>query len=71
MLDRQRGKIIFECDVCGGVFEPDTSDFAEAIAALRNENWKTKKVGDDWCHSCPNCGDPGERAPLAKSGRKL
>lgn len=71
MLDRQRGKIIFECDVCGAVFEPDTGDFTTAIAALRNEDWKAKRTGDVWRHSCPDCGVSGERAPLARNGRML
>lgn len=71
MLDRQCGKIIFECDVCGDVFEPGTGNFREALVSLQNESWKARKVGDVWNHSCSKCGVPGERAPLAKTGRMI
>ena len=71
MMDRQRGQFIFECDVCGDVLETDTSNFNEARATLDRENWKARKIGADWCHSCEKCGVPGERAPLARTGRML
>ena len=30
MLDRQHGKIVFECDSCNEVLETETRDFDEA-----------------------------------------
>jgi predicted RNA-binding Zn-ribbon protein involved in translation (DUF1610 family) len=69
MLDRQHGKIIFECDVCGDTLESDTRDFNEALLTLKNESWSARKIGSDWVHSCPECGVPGERAPLARNAR--
>ena len=71
MLDRQLGEYIFECDVCGDVLNTDDRDFNAARDALTNSGWKARKIGSDWCHSCPACGVPGERAPLAKSARLL
>ncbi|MGA7072111.1 hypothetical protein [Bradyrhizobium sp.] len=71
MLDRQRGKIIFECDVCGDTLDTETGDFNEARALLEREEWKARKMGSDWLHSCSKCGVPSERAPLAKASRLL
>jgi predicted RNA-binding Zn-ribbon protein involved in translation (DUF1610 family) len=71
MLDRQRGNIVFECDVCGETLDSDTRDFGEAIRALKNESWKARKIGVDWVHACPGCGEAGERAPLARNARML
>jgi hypothetical protein len=71
MLDRQHGKIVFECDVCGQTLEPDTRDFGEALRTLKNESWSARKIGMDWVHACPDCGEAGERAPLARNARRL
>ena len=71
MLDRQHGKICFECDVCGDTLDSYTRDFNEALRTLNNESWKARKIGVDWVHSCPECGVPGERAPLARNARML
>jgi hypothetical protein len=71
MMDRQHGMIIFECDVCGDTLETGERDFNEAKAIQDREGWKARKIGSDWCHSCPDCGVPGERAPLAKNARLL
>lgn len=71
MLDRQHGKIKFECDTCGDVLDTDERDFNAARQVLTNASWKARKIGADWHHSCPECGEPGERAPLARSARML
>lgn len=56
MLDRQHGDVIFECDGgCGEVLETGTSNFDAARNALRRENWKTRKIGEEWTHLCPGC----------------
>ena len=56
MLDRQRGHIIFECDVCGDTLETDMRDFTEARTAFNNEGWRSRKLGADWIHYCAECG---------------
>lgn len=57
MIDRQHGKLIFECDSCPETFEPETRDFDEAWSAAKAEGWTARKLGKDWLHGCPACGD--------------
>jgi hypothetical protein len=57
MIDRQHGKLLFECDSCGEVFDGESGEFSEVWAAAKRDGWRTRKMGDeDWVHSCPNCG---------------
>jgi Fe2+ or Zn2+ uptake regulation protein len=55
MLDRQHGKIVFECDSCNEVLETETSDFDDALSILKREEWKAEKIGGVWIHACPEC----------------
>lgn len=59
MLDRQSGKIVFECDGCEETLDTETSDFSEARATLQGENWRTVNEGHEtkpvWSHYCPRC----------------
>jgi hypothetical protein len=55
MLDRQHGKIVFECDSCNEVLETETSDFVEALTILKREEWDARKIGAQWIHTCPEC----------------
>jgi hypothetical protein len=55
MLDRQYGKIAFECDSCNEVLKTETRDFDDARAMMQREEWKAQKIGDVWIHACPNC----------------
>lgn len=55
MIDRQDGKILFECDQCDEVWDSGTSDFQEAWAAAKREGWRTRKIGTEWVHACPSC----------------
>lgn len=71
MMDRQHGCISFECDVCGDVLDTEEREFSDAKAMLDREGWKARKIGSDWVHSCTQCSVPGERAPLARSSRRL
>lgn len=71
MLDKQRGKFIVECDVCGDVLDTEESDFNAARDVMTNNGWKARKFGADWNHSCAGCGVPGERPRLARNGRML
>jgi len=57
MLDRQRGKIVFECDKCAEVLITDTADFYEARQMLTDDGWKSRKAGADWLHYCATCGE--------------
>lgn len=69
MMDRQHGQIVFECDVCGSTLETEELYFNAAKLILDREGWKARRIGEDWLHSCPNCGVPGERPPLARNSR--
>jgi hypothetical protein len=61
MMTRIHGKINFECDGCGDVLYSDTTDFDEALAMLRREEWESQKeqtmMGDEWRHYCDACCD--------------
>lgn len=59
MLDRQHGKILFECDGCGEVLQTDTGDFTAALALMKSDGWSNRRLGRgevaDWNHYCPKC----------------
>lgn len=56
MIDRQSRKIVFECDMCPETFSGAEGDeFAEAWAAAKRADWRTKKIADEWLHACPTC----------------
>ena len=57
MMDRQSGKIVWECDSCNETFDSDEGeDFSTAWARAKCDGWKTKKIGSEWVHGCPRCG---------------
>lgn len=58
MIDRQHGKLIFECDSCPEMFDADTDDFSDAWAAARREGWYSRKIANEWLHGCGKCGVP-------------
>lgn len=56
MLDRQKGRFVFECDRCDEVLETDTSDFQLARDTMKAEGWRSRKnKKDEWDHFCPKC----------------
>lgn len=56
MIDRQHGKIIIECDSCGEIFEGrDDAEFAQVWSAAKRDGWRSRKIGNDYVHGCPNC----------------
>ena len=57
MIDRQGGKLIFECDSCDATEEfGDDENFSECWSRLKRDGWRTRKIGDEWVHGCPSCG---------------
>lgn len=56
-MDRQHGKVVFECDSCDEVLETGVRDFQVAWAMASDEGWTSRKHGDVWLHGCPNCGE--------------
>lgn len=57
MIDRQYGKVTFECDSCGELLETDESDWTDAQAHFRSAGWLAQKVGQEWLHTCDTCKD--------------
>jgi hypothetical protein len=55
MLDRQYGKIVFECDSCQEILKTETRVFDDARAIMQSKEWKAQKIGDVWIHACPEC----------------
>lgn len=64
MLDRQYGKLVYECDSCGDTLETEAREFPEADEIRRSNDWKVRKIGRDWIHGCPKCGVPREGSML-------
>jgi hypothetical protein len=58
MIDRQSGKILFECDSYDAVCDTETDDFSEALAMIKRDDWKVRKVAGEWLHGCAKCGVP-------------
>ena len=59
MIDRQNGGIIHvECDSCPEVLDTETKDFNEARDVMKREDWKVRKIANEWLHGCPKCGVP-------------
>lgn len=52
MIDRQRGKIVFECDSCSNVLDTGESDFDQANAMRREEGWLASVQHGEWSHYC-------------------
>lgn len=44
-----------ECDVCGDILETDESDFLDAVATVRQNDWVARRCDGVWTHTCPSC----------------
>lgn len=66
MKTRIHGKHVFECDACGDSLETDTSDWREALQAMRDTDWQARQIGSDWIHTCNACKEPREREGRAR-----
>lgn len=59
MIDRQNGGFIFvECDSCDAVLDTGTKDFDEAREVMKRQEWKVRKIANEWIHGCSRCGVP-------------
>jgi DnaJ domain len=56
-IHRDHGNVVFECDGCDDTFTIDDPDFALSWTAAKRDNWITRKIGPEWHHYCPNCGE--------------
>lgn len=71
MLDRQHGRLVFECDACGQTLDTETREFNEALRMMRDASWRAQQVGGDWVHTCAGCADPNERNTRARRGGRI
>ncbi len=55
MIDRQHGKIVIECDACDTVYEGGSDEWAPVWISAKREGWKTRQIGSEWVHTCPDC----------------
>ena len=55
MLDRQYGKIVFECNSCNDVLKTEARDFDDALLIMKGKEWKAQKIGAVWRHACDKC----------------
>lgn len=58
MIDRQKGRLLIECDSCPEVLDTETNDFNEAREMMKREGWKVRKIANEWLHGCAKCGVP-------------
>jgi Fe2+ or Zn2+ uptake regulation protein len=43
------------CDNCGYEHDDEFDDFDDAVAAKREDGWKSRKVNGEWEDWCPDC----------------
>ncbi|KRQ86029.1 hypothetical protein ABG79_02161 [Caloramator mitchellensis] len=53
MIDKQYGKHILVCNMCGEEYEFDSYD--EAIKYMRENGWRSKNYGGEWEDICDIC----------------
>lgn len=59
MIDHQHGRILIECDSCDEVFTGGQGvEWEETWPAAKRDGWRTRKIAEEWLHSCPNCKVP-------------
>lgn len=44
--------IKFECDVCSDIFDPETTDFSDAVVDLVLAGWRYKRINGVNRHLC-------------------
>lgn len=57
MIDRQHNEIVYECDACDETLETGESEWSDAKRDFDRAGWRAEKVGQDWTHLCPQCGE--------------
>jgi len=52
MIDRKNNKIVFGCDACGRLCEPDSNDWMEIWPQANRGGWRARKIGNGWYQFC-------------------
>lgn len=55
MIHRTKGEISFECDSCGDLLETYEDSWNVAWNMAKRDDWKSRKIFDEWKHFCPKC----------------
>lgn len=59
MIDRQHDRVLIACDSCDEVFEGEPDDeFSDVWGSAKRIGWRTRKIANEWLHSCPTCKPP-------------
>jgi len=58
--NRKTRLIKFECDCCSDIFDPETTNFEDAVTALNEAGWGYRKKDSVYLHVCddPSCEFP-------------
>lgn len=51
-ITRDGGDIVFHCEDCSEYFETETSDFRDAVDAVKGAGWLIIRTSE-WEHRCP------------------
>jgi hypothetical protein len=43
------------CDYCSYCIDGIYEEWADIIARMRSEGWRTRKINSEWRHKCPTC----------------
>jgi hypothetical protein len=49
------GEFVVTCDKCGDEEFLDTESFHNAVEMLKQQGFRSIKIGDNWEHRCPCC----------------
>lgn len=55
MIDTQYDQIVIECDACENVHEGGSKEWAPVWGEAKRLGWKSRKIGSEWVHTCPDC----------------
>lgn len=55
MIDRQYGKVTFQCDGCDEILETGEADFDAAKSAFDARGWVAESSAGQWLHFCGDC----------------
>lgn len=55
MMEKQKGKYVFECDGCNEVNETDEKDFDDARDKIKKDGWRIIFDDGTFVHYCPSC----------------
>lgn len=57
-LEKEKGKFVVVCDICGKSSSEEAYDlenFYDVLEFLADNGWASKKVDNEWTHTCEEC----------------